>query len=224
MSQQNKLRETIDRMVEDAIRRILPGVMNEVLLRTIASANIVQEDRRPTPTPQRVKAQSQRPAPARKPQRRGKIDLSELLDESAGSEYYQQAVSFEQEPEEYDEPEQQGPPASLQERVARNIQNLPPGLREMAEGMELDEDEMVSEEHTSIAPRGDDAGDLGVASRRVGVDFGRMAQLAKMTEQKAASKKPKMSAADAAAQQQFEEARLKRMRERLNGGKPVGEG
>lgn len=40
-----KLKETIDRMVEDAIRRILPGVMNEVLLKTIANSGVIHEAR-----------------------------------------------------------------------------------------------------------------------------------------------------------------------------------
>lgn len=212
MSQSSKLKETIDRMVEDAIRRILPSVMNEVLLRTIASSGAIQEQSRPGPV--RVTRQAQ-PAP-RPPAKRkaGRPDLSYLLDETAGADFYERAVR----PEPVQVVEEE-PAAPLRERISQNIQTLPPELQEMAEGLELEDDgigEMWGEE-SAVIPAGDNAGDLGQASRRVGVDFGRMQKMIQMTEQK----KPRVSAEDLRAKAQYEEGRLKRMRERLNGGKPL---
>ncbi len=222
MSQNSKLKETIDRMVEDAIRRILPSVMNEVLLKTIAGSGVMQERRADRPAypyvPEgggRVVVTS-KVAPKVKPKARkaGRPDLSYLLDESVGADFYERAVQ----PEPVQVVEEE-PAAPLRERIASNIQTLPPELQEMAEGLELEDDgigEMWGDEN-AVAPAGDNAGDLAASSRRVGVDFGRMQKMIQMTEQK----KPKKSAEDRQAELQYEQLRLKRNRERLNGGKPV---
>lgn len=203
------LRETIDRMVEEAIRRVLPGIMNEVLLRTIASsgvsAPVVREDRRPTQQP--------RPAPKR---RSGRPDLTNILDESAGSEFYGEQAEYEEEPI-----RSAVPTPGRSAAVAL----LPPELQEMTEGMNLDDDidggSWEEERQSAIAPRGDDVGDVGVAARKVGVDFHKMKSLSEAITRKS---KPvsSVSAEDMRNRQQFEEQRLRRMRERLNGGKPLG--
>lgn len=215
MSEQaSKLRETIDRMVEDAIRRILPQVMNEVLLKTIAGSGVMQEARRsapqqPAPREQeRVKVTSKAP-PQPRP-RGGRPDLSRLLDESAGSEFYERF----NEPERVaPEPEPQAP---LRERVAQNLRSLPPELRQMAEGMQIDDDDGEMWDDEPIQPRGDDAGDLGFSGKKVGVDFSRMQRALALGEQKIATAKPKVSADDARRNAEFEELRLKRMREKLD--------
>lgn len=208
-----KLKETIDRLVEDAIRRILPQVMNEVLLRTIAGSGVIRESR-PAPKSPPVTAGKRVQDTPRKA-RRGRPDLSQVLDESAGSEFYSQFAPV-PEPA-YEEPEAPSPRAEV---VRQNIRGLPPEIQAMAEGMDLDVDEgemWETEEATTVAPRGDDVGDLGTSSRRVGADFSRMVQTIRLTEQR----KPAADAADIAAKRQFEELRLKRHRERLNGGKPL---
>lgn len=221
MSQNAKLRETIDRMVEDAIRRILPSVMNEVLLKVVAGAGVVQEARRPqAPAPTRTRAPAPKPQARPQPRRR-KPDLSHILDESAGADFYDMYAPRQPEPEPVyeDEPDEQAP-VPVREMLDRRIASLPPGLQEMAEGIDLDDDggEMWGDDDVpTLVPRGDDAGPLDLSARRAGLDFSRMQQVLGVTERKASRENPE----DARARAQFEERRLKLMREQLNGGKPV---
>lgn len=207
----DKLKKTIDRMVEDSIRRILPAVMNEVLLKTIANANVIREE---TTKPIQV-TRSGRPA-ALTPSGAMKrpSSLSQLLDESAGADFYQdpraamvQAVQEEVIPR--------------GEVIAQRIQSLPPALQGLAEGVDLDDDggEMwESDMGDSVSiPSAGMGPPLEKAAQVAGLDFSRMKQAINLTEKKSA----KATAADKAANAQFEQQRLKMMRERLNGGKPV---
>lgn len=101
-SNPNPLKATIDRMVEQAIREILPEVMNEVLMKTLAGATM-NETRAPVrrqqaPAPQQRRAQpQQRPSPnlARQQQLAGldrSLSLREALSgDDAGSDYYEEA-------------------------------------------------------------------------------------------------------------------------------------
>lgn len=197
-----KLKETIDRMVEDSIRRILPAVMNEVLLKTIANANVIRE------------APVQRAPAKAAPKAKRPTSLSHLLDESAGADFYQdpRAAMVEATREE-------APPMPRGQVIAERIQNLPPDLRSLAEGMDLDDDggEMWDSDIGDSVPTAGPGPALDRAAAAVGLDFSRMAKAINITERKA----PRPSAADKAANAQFEQQRLKMMRERLNGGKPV---
>lgn len=220
------LKRAIDRMVEDAIRRILPNVMNEVLLRTIASSGVVTER---APAPVRPAQGRKSTRPPQRPVGKRKVELSELLDPTAGADFYEdprdayrQSVveeSFEQE-----EDAEEAPPP-----VAKRLSNLPPALQGLVEGMDLDDDgegEMWGDESDSnplVESRdpgivGDPTPirDVGRAAKAVGIDFNRMKGVIAQT-----SAKPKVDREDARAQAQFEQLRLKRMREQLNGGKPV---
>lgn len=202
-----KLKETIDKMVEDSIRRILPQVMNEVLLKTIANSQVIQEARggvasKPAPTQQPRKVQKQRPS-----------SLSQLLDESAGADFYQDPREAMRQAT-YEEP----PPA--QKAITQRIQTLPPALQGLAEGIELDDDggEMWESElgDAAVVPTAGMGPPVDKAAKALGLDFSRMANAIKITE-----KKTKVDGADTAAKAQFEQQRLKMMRERLNGGKPL---
>lgn len=201
------LKDTIDRMVEDSIRRVLPSIMNEVLLKTIAGAGVIQE-RGPVNKPaypyipenagKQVKVKNRRPS-----------SLGDILDETAGSEFYSNpgAAMAEATREE----------APSQRQMAQRVQALPPHLQQLAEDVNLDDDggEMWGEDDHDSASPSDMGPPLDRAAKAVGLDFSRMKQVAKVTE----SKKP--AADDRAARVQFEQMRLKRDRERLNGGKPV---
>ncbi len=202
------LKDTIDRMVEDSIRRVLPGIMNEVLLKTIANSGVIREQ-----APARRAEPAQVAAPKRQAPRRPS-SLEDILDDSAGSEFYTDprvAMAEATRDEEPQAPRAQG--------MAQRIQALPPALQHLAEGVNLDDDggEMWGDEQDSV-PSGGSGPPLDQAARAVGLDFSRMMQVAKVTESK---KAPKMDAQDRAANAQFDQMRLKRMREQLNGGKPV---
>lgn len=215
------LRRMIDRMVEDAIRRILPEVMNEVLVATIArgTAGVVSEERPKRRPPKR----QQRRTPVREqkavPPRRGqkappkrRVDLTDLLDESVGAEFYQDPRSVYA-----DKPSAAELPPS---QAANRIRDLPPDLQELAEGMDLDDDDgemWGADEHDSglAAPSAPEIKNINEAAKVAGVDFSRMrAVIGKTTARKPAAE-------DLRAQAQFEQARLNRMRVQLNNGKPI---
>lgn len=239
MSQQNKLRAVIDRMVEDSIRRILPKVMNEVLLRTIADSGVLSESRertprhvrkKPGPKPklkQRRDMAEQRQARPQKPvqQRPRRVELNDLLDESAGAEFYEdprirQAKAKQEEYEvEIDLHEEEEREAALVDPRAM----LNPALRSLAEDIEVsDEDDggmWQPGEHDAVAvvPDLPPVKDLDRAAKAVGIDFSRMASTIAKTSPTA-----KVDPQDVRNRAMFEERRLKAMRESLNGGKPVG--
>lgn len=200
------LKDTIDRMVEDSIRRVLPGIMNEILIKTIANSGVIREQ-----ATVRQAAPAQAPAPKRQAPRRPS-SLEDILDDSAGSEFYTDPNARMVEDEAPQAPRGQG--------ITQRIQSLPPALQHLAEGVNLEDDggEMWGDEQDSVVPSGGSGPPLDQAARAVGLDFSRMMQVAKVTESK---KAPKMDAEDRAANAQFEQMRLKRMREQLNGGKPV---
>ncbi len=212
------LRKTIDRMVEDAIRRILPGVMNEVLVATIArgTASMVAEGRskparRPPKRRKAIKEQRKTRQATASP-RRPRVDLGDLLDESVGAEFYEDPRATYQE-----RPEQDSSSAA----VAARIQALPPELRGLAEDIALDDDggEMWQpDEHDSGAaqPSAPEIRNIQEAARVAGVDFSRMRAVIGAT-----SPAKRVDPNDVRANAQFEQARIKRMRERLNDGKPV---
>lgn len=215
MSIKDSLRETIDRLVEDAIRRILPTVMNEVLIRAIASSGALSEGavrtrRKPGPKPKARKAKPVRERrevrPVRSPDRREQ-NLRDLLDESAGAEFYGEGDSGQE----------------FEERtISSRVSALPPQLRALAEDVVVPQDMGNDEEWDG---RGDSNGpttvpssvpDIGRAAAATGIDFSRMMETIKKT-----SSVPKASQDDARAREQFEARRLKALRERLNDGKPV---
>lgn len=216
MSIKDSLRETIDRLVEDAIRRILPTVMNEVLIRAIASSGALSEEvarprrrpgpkpkaRKPKPVRERREVRVVRPPPVRRDQ-----NLRDLLDESAGAEFYGGGDD---------------PPAVEERTISSRMSALPPQLRALAEDVVVPEGMEDDEEWDG---RGDSNGptavpssvpDIGRAAAATGIDFSRMMETIKKT-----SAAPRASQDDARAREQFEARRLKALRERLNDGKPV---
>jgi hypothetical protein len=218
----NNLKETIDRMVAESIRRILPSIMNEVLLKTIAQSGVVAEDR----PVRKLRKGPKRRRPMREqkaaPKRPRKVDLSDILDESAGSEFYKDPREvfnpgarsldddYEVDVEEDEEPQ-----------VESRLQSLPPAIRGLAEGMQLDTDEgeMWGDDEHDSAPivQGPEIRDIGRAAQVAGVDFSRI----KNVINKVSPPVQKIDRNDAKAKAQFEAARIQRMRESLNGGKPV---
>lgn len=206
------LKETIDKMVEDSIRRILPQVMNEVLLKTIANSQVIHEARSGVADPRFASKPVQQPKQAQRKQARPS-SLSQLLDESAGADFYQDPREAMRQAT-YEEPP---PPPKA---IAQRIQTLPPALQGLAEGIELDDDggEMWESEHgdSAVVPTAGMGPPVEKAAAALGLDFSRMAKAINVTE-----KKKRVDAEDKAANAQFEQARLKRMREQLNGGKPL---
>lgn len=221
------LREMIDRMVEESIRRILPSVLNEVLVRTIANSGVIREERSPQQLARRL--QPQRPQarpPARKAPRAGRRpDLSELLDESAGADFYRdpRALMTETpapdsyEPEE-EEAEERRP--ALESRIA----SLPPELRGLAEDIDLDDGGEMwgDDEHAPMLESSDPMPirDVSRAANAVGVDFSRMKNVIAATSPKRTDRSE--AAEDAKARAEFERNRIARMREMLGATKPGG--
>lgn len=192
-----KLKETIDKMVEDSIRKILPQVMNEVLLKTIASAGVMTERRVEKPAYPYVPDYGGKKVKATNRPR----SLDQILDPGAGSDFYQTEAES---------------PAPGRQVIAQRIQSLPPQLRGLAEGMDMDDDGGEMWEDDSIVPSAGSGPPLAAAAARAGLDFSKMKQAIRVGEAK-----KRIDGADMAAKAQFEEARLKRLRENLNGGKPV---
>lgn len=152
----NNLKATIDKMVRESIQRILPEVMNEVLLRTLANANVVQEQRQPAP-----RRQPSPPGPSKAAQRaqqlagvdRGRSLRDVLQAEESGTDFYERAERMMegrqprrapapqpvQQHHDYefdfdDDDEQPDPRESLREQViAQRISQLPPQLQALAE-------------------------------------------------------------------------------------------
>lgn len=235
MSQQNKLRAMIDRMVADSIRRVMPTVMNEVLLRTIADSGILFEGRRPVqqgrkkpgPKPKlKRRVAEQRQARPQKPAvpRKRQVDLSDLLDESAGAEFYEDPRTrqtralqeeYEVELDQHDEEEREASAPT-----PRKLLN--PALRALAEDIEIADDEDGGMwqpgdlDATSIVPDLPPVKDVDRAAAAIGIDFSRMASTIKAT---APAHKP--DAQDAKNKAIFENRRLEAMRLRLNDGKPI---
>lgn len=215
------LRRVVDRMVEDAIRRILPEVMNEVLVAAIArgTASFITEEhpkRRPPKRKRRAPVREQQAAIAKKGQKslpKRKVELTDLLDDSVGAEFYQDPRSlYTDEPS----PAEQSPVRQITDVV----RDLPPDLQELAEGIDLDDDdgEMWGDhEHDSglPAPSAHEIKNINEAARIAGVNFGRM----KAVISKTTPKRP--TADDIRTQTQFDQGRLRRMREKLNDGRPV---
>lgn len=206
-AQQQSLKRTVDRMVEDAIRRILPEVMNEVLLQTIARSGVMNE------TAQEARRQSPKQTASAPRKRSMRPALTNLLDEEAGTEFYSQN----------EQPERA---AMMEERehvpVARRVQELPSHLKALAADMDLSDmdddgsswDDPVNE---SAVPTVAGIADPLRAGKSIGLDFASMARNISAT-----SPGPKRDALDdLKARAQFEEQRIKRDRERLNGGKPL---
>lgn len=202
-----KLKEQIDRMVEDSIRRILPGVMNEILVKTIAGAGVIQESSRMTNEQVRAPVQAVRRQPR-------STTLANLLDPEAGADFYQdpRAAMTESIRDEVT-------PSPMQNMAAR-IQALPPQFQALAEGTLMDDDggEMWDNDMgDSVVASAGMGPPLERAAQMAGLDFSRMKKAINITEKK----KPSAGAEDRAANAQFERQRIQRMREKLNGGKPV---
>lgn len=247
----NALKETIDRMVEDSIRRILPTVMNEVLIKAIANSGALTEGRpvrrkpmkrrKPVREERAPQARAQaRPAPKGRPTKR---KLDELLDsirnDANGAEFYQDPRALmteapepaydEPDEEEYEEEDEAPPPSAPKRQAESRLQNLPPELRGLAEDMIVDGDdpeEMWGPGEHDSAPLMESVAatdptpirDVNRAAQAAGVDFSRMKNVI------AATSPPKVdrrqAAEDARNRQQFEQARLARLRDKLGGVKP----
>lgn len=150
-------------MVADSIRRILPEIMNEVLLKTLANANVMQEQRRLAPQQRQQPAtRRQGPTPAaQRAQQLAGIDRSRSLREvlgadASGADFYEQAERRMQRPspqpqrqvvrqpvyesdnlDDYGDDEvydyEQPPQNALREQMNSRIQSLPPHLQALAE-------------------------------------------------------------------------------------------
>lgn len=235
VSGRTDLQAKIDFLVETAIRRILPKVMNEVLLRTLADSGVLAEDRpRPVRRKKAMKRRMQRPPEPRqvreerqprRPLPPKRSNLNEVLDDSIGSDAYEQYEAraprrSQPEPEpDFDDHEPEPPARAVSQRLAA----LDPSLQAMAEGLVMPDDdggEMWGDgelDSTSIAPAAvSEVRDVMGAAKRVGMDFSKMRALIDKT-----SGTSKADAEDMKARASFEAQRLKRMRERLNDGKPV---
>lgn len=225
MSKKQSLQSAIDRMVEASIRRILPTVMNEVLIKVVANSGVIQEQRPST----RIQRQTQVQVPGRKAtpktQKAMPSSLREMLDEQAGAEFYDDPRDAMRQHTRQEEPEPEFDEVDIgpgnAPALARRLEHLNPELRQLAEDMDLthDEGEMWGEdEHDSVQVINpvNEIKDPVRAAKAVGLDFSRMAQTIKV-----AIPNKKVNAEDVRAKAQFEEQRLKRKREQLNGGKPI---
>ncbi len=241
------LKETIDRLVAESIRRILPGIMNEVLLRAVANSVVIQETssppvrKKPGPKPKARQVQIREArAPElqtkRSKQRKGRAGLNDLLnsvrDPEAGSDYYTDPRAlFSPDSQDINESvdvevdDIDDAPVRQQKvsKAAARVNTLAPHLRGLAEGVQLDDDteEMwEAGEHDSAPP---------VASAAPGEirDVGRAASqvgvdFSRMKSIIGATAAPvaRVSAQDRADKAQFEQNRLARIREQLN--RPAG--
>ncbi len=193
MSKEDGLKRTIDRMVEASIRKILPEVLNEVLLRTLAGSGVMAERAaRPQEEPERATAPARRPPP-----RPG--SLAEMLDPAAGSEFYERDAP---------RPVQQQPP-----KLAQRIASLPPEMQELAEdtadGEMWGDDEWSSPAHDQMSPQAPSL-NIDNAARIAQVDFSRAKMLLERT-----GPKNIVTTKDRAAEAQFEERRLAMARQKL---------
>ena len=204
------LKRVIDQMVEQAIRRILPTVMNEVLIETIArgTSSIASEGRQVRPRKPikkkrvvRERRQVRSPSP-----RKTRDDLREMLrvDQSAGAEFYGDVA---------DEPTRDH---EIESPVARRIDSLPPQLRSLAEGMQLDDDpgEMWGSDEFAPEPAAipGEIRNIDAAARSVGIDFSQMKAVVEATKPKR-----RVDDEDLRAKAQFDQLRLQRMRDKLDG-------
>lgn len=220
----NNLKEMIDKMVEDSIRRVLPAIMNEVLLKTIANAGVLAESRpeklKRGPKPKQkikqpregLRLQAARPKKSGRPE-----SLNNLLDPEAGTEFYRnddsaitESVDVEMEFDEDDVAP-----------VAKNrLNSIAPELRHLAEDIRLDEDdanEMWGDNESAPIVTPQSGPPIDKAAKALSIDFSRMKNVvSKITPKKAAATNE-----DRKANAQFEAGRIKMMRERLNGGKPI---
>lgn len=164
-----QIKATIDRLVAESIRRQLPEIMNEVLVKTIANSGVVTERRAPAPTPRK---------PTGMP-----MSLRHLVDESIGADHYYA--------QDDDEP---GPQLT---RRLTEIPNFDPQLASLMEDVD------------PIDPNDADSdGGLDIS----GLDFSGVKRTLALVESVG---KPKQL--DAATKLEFEERRLKGIRDRLDG-------
>ena len=223
------LRQTIDRMVEDAIRRVLPSVMNEVLLKTLTSSGALQPLREVRTAPKGKPApKARKPLPVKQSQARPKQKppqrnsaLAQLLETrgEAGAEFFQdpRGRDYEVDTSDLDEPYAPPPAPNMNERMSA----IAPHLRSLAEGMvpDVGESEEWGDGEFSSAPAPIAPGevrDIGRAAEAVGMDFSRMKGLIGKTSP---VKRVDHSAAEANAK--FNEGRIARMRQSLE-TKPGG--
>lgn len=148
----------IDRMVRESIERLLPEVMNEVLLRTLAGSGVLREQapaQRPAaPQRQQPKRKPAQPSASQRAQELAGINRSMSLREalnadSSGADFYEQAERMMRPPSprpapiqeviEYDDPdsyeyEDEAPVQSHRQQVmAQRLSQLPPQLQALAE-------------------------------------------------------------------------------------------
>lgn len=222
MSAASKLRETIDRLVEDSIRRILPEVMNEVLLKAMVNMGTIQEERQPVTRTQRAVAQPRQSVlQPRRPATSSKLQslLEDMGDGTAGAEFYGTGAAPSGELDQTDEYHDEPPTMqSIHERTSM----LAPHLQGLTEGMDLSDFAADGESwdgtgSSTSNPPMQMGPPLDKAAKAIGMDFSRMKKLSEGINKKA----PKVDVDDKQANAQFELNRIKRNRERLNDGKPV---
>jgi len=193
----SELRRQIDEMVLESIRKHLPEVMNEVLVRTVINSGALTEGR-----PQRQSRQPRKPkAPKPQARQQPRMSLDSLLDESAGAEFYEQAGDQWGE-EEHLPPQlrarQQQHAPEPPPQIARNFASLPPMLQEMAEDSMQD---LIQEE---ASPGLDVSRGMGA----MGLDMDRMRNAIKAVDRKAAEKR-------LATNGDYEARRIEMQRQRL---------
>ncbi len=219
---QRSLKETIDRMVEESIRRVLPGVMNEVLLRVVANSGAISEAKASRQKPTRKAPKKQRLIEQRKAAKKAKPQraqsLDDILDPTAGSEFYadpreamRESVSRDEVDVDVDD-EQDG---------HGRLDGLAPHLRHLAEDVSMDfddENEMWGDERSPVVSQLPAAGPpIDRAARALGLDFNRL----KGTIAKTTPKVVRESVEDRQAKASWEARRIASNRLKLNGGKPV---
>lgn len=191
-----KLKEAIDKMVEDSIRRILPSVMNEVLIKVIASSS--------SPISEKRVVNQRQPKPPQQVQKSRTPALQSMLDEMKDE--------FLNENNEFEEHEQIQEVALPQKSIAQRINSLPPALRGVVEEMSEDYDsigEMWDDNFAS--PVNEDVGavrDPARAAASIGIDFSKMKNAIKANSNKSSND-------DARNKAEFEMNRIKRLRESL---------
>lgn len=143
---QESLKKAIDQMVAESIRRQLPQIMAEVLVKTVAEAGVVREVTgalRGAPVQEALV--QPRPAQAKRQRPPSLSNLRELLDEEAGAEFYSGAR-----PEDMAlTDEDVMPPQESSRPLAARINSLPPQLRHLAEG--LSEEDLDDSDDVSLA-------------------------------------------------------------------------
>ena len=193
-------------MVEESIRRILPSVMNEVLIKAVASTMVISE---PAKLRQVVSKPQQRSIKSQQTGNSGK-SLREILHaEDAGADFYD---SLKQ-----DDFSDDVVVENNTKSMAQRIQSLSPELQSLAEGIVIDDggemwdDDISTQEFSSVRSDLATVRDPVADASKIGLNFSRIRDVAMAGIKKNSTN----NLNDSAAAASFDELRLKRMRESL---------